>query len=212
MATPARAWVLVAPGGCGAAAADASAAAVTIYRSLFPARPFLFMVAPFARTSQSHSHVTHFLRGFSTAIVGLPPLAPLCLQRCLWYCNVHNRIFMTPSLRLATPEPVPKPLAIRWLWLRLQFLLPAFTVPPPIPLLPPLRVAFGSAIVPSLVTKSCEFYRPDVREVCVACGLSGFAWDHEFHTMVMAALALTTRVYCPLPPPPTLNPWQKCMC
>lgn len=76
MATPARAWALVAPGGCGAAAADASAAAaaVTIYRSLFPARPFLFMVAPFARTSQSHSHVTHFLRGFSTAIVGLPPL------------------------------------------------------------------------------------------------------------------------------------------
>lgn len=82
---------------------------------------------------------------------------------------------MTPSLRLATPEPVPKPLAIRWLWLRLQFLLPAFTVPPPIPLLPPLRLPFGSAIVPSLVTKSCEFYRPDVREVCVACGLSGFA-------------------------------------
>lgn len=168
--------------------------------------PILLMVAPFARTSQSHSHVTHFLRGFSTAIVGPPlPSAALCLHLCLWYCNVHNRIFMTPSLRLATPERQHR-----------SHLPSAGSGPgfsscclPPLSPAPIATALWQCHCVPSLVTKSCEFYRPDVREVCVACGLSGFAWDHEFHTMVMAALALTTRVYCAPHPAPFTPPLAK---
>jgi len=52
-----------------------------------------------------------------------------------------------------------------------------------------------------LVTKVVNF----IGRMCGRHVVSRFASDHEFHAMVMATLALTTRVYCPLDLP-------KCMC
>lgn len=75
MATPARAWALVAPGGCGAAAADASAAAaVTIYRSLCPV-PCCLWLRPL-RGRRNRIRMLRISSGDSARQSLAPPLSP----------------------------------------------------------------------------------------------------------------------------------------
>lgn len=195
-------------GAGGGSDAAAAAAAVTIYRSLCPPSlgPFGLWLRPL-RGRRNRIRMLRISSGDS-ARQSLAPRCPpppfvstsafdivMCIIGFLWHLHCgwqrqsasteatcHQLALALASVPVACPPLSPAPIATA-LW--------------------------QCHCVPSLVTKSCEFYRPDVREVCVACGLSGFAWDHEFHTMVMAALALTTRVYCAPHLPPFTPPLAK---